>query len=146
MSNDNQSEDSLSASPLRTRRCIHLREKPQPLADITRPKKAAKDSNKPKGPQIEEGSLREHAWKELLNYTESITNPKILPMSTSTTTGVLGMSVPRSRWAPDFDLCNPKDLKEFLEEFEELVERCRLMEREKAKMVVKYVDKETKKF
>ena len=56
------------------------------------------------------------------------------------------MSAPRSRWAPDFDLCNPKDLKEFLEEFEELVERCRLMEREKTKIVVKYVDKETKKF
>ena len=67
-------------------------------------------------------------------------------MLTSTTTGVLEMPAPGSRWAPDFDSYNPEDLKDFLEEFEELAERCRLMEREKAKMVVKYVDKETKSF
>jgi len=30
-------------------------------AEVIRPKKAAKKSNKPKGPQIEEESLREHA-------------------------------------------------------------------------------------
>jgi len=88
MSNKNQSEDSLSASTLRTRRKTHLKERP---ADVTRPKKAAKNSNKPKGPQIEEESLREHTRRELLNLTEN------LIMSTSMTTGVLGMPAPGSR-------------------------------------------------
>jgi len=37
-------------------------------------------------------------------------------------------------------------LQEFLEEFEELAKRCRLRMREKAKIVVKYVDKETRRF
>jgi len=37
-------------------------------------------------------------------------------------------------------------LKEFLEKFEELAERHRLTMKEKTKMVVKYVNKETKKF
>jgi len=37
-------------------------------------------------------------------------------------------------------------LKEFLEEFEELAKRYGLTTKEKAKMVVKYIDKETKKF
>jgi len=37
-------------------------------------------------------------------------------------------------------------LQEFLEEFEELAKRCRLTTREKAKVVVKYVDRETRKF
>ena len=41
---------------------------------------------------------------------------------------------------------NPEELKEFLEEFEELAERHRLMTKEKTKMVVKYIDKATKKF
>jgi len=58
MSNESQSEDSLSASTLRTRRRTYPKERPM---DIIRPKKAAKESNKPKGPQIEEESLREHA-------------------------------------------------------------------------------------
>jgi len=56
MSNRNQSEDSLST--LRTRKRIYPKERP---AEVTRPKKAAKESNKPKGPQIEKESLREHA-------------------------------------------------------------------------------------
>jgi len=56
MSNENQSEDSLCASTLRTRRRMYPKERP---TDIIRPKKATKDSNKPKGPQIEKESLRE---------------------------------------------------------------------------------------
>jgi len=43
-------------------------------------------------------------------------------------------------------LRNPEELKELLEEFEELAERHGLTSKEKTKMVVKYVDKETKKF
>jgi len=58
MPNKNQSEDSLSASTLRTRRRTYPKERP---AEVTRPKKAAKESNKPKGSQIQEESLREHA-------------------------------------------------------------------------------------
>ena len=45
--NESQSEDSLSASTLRTRRRMYPKERPM---DIIRPKKAAKESNKPKGP------------------------------------------------------------------------------------------------
>jgi len=67
-------------------------------------------------------------------------------MSISMATGVLGMPAPRSRHAPEFDLQNPEELKKFLEEFEKLAERHGLMTKEKTKMVVKYVDKETKKF
>jgi len=67
-------------------------------------------------------------------------------MSTSMATRVLGMPAPGSRQAPEFDSRNPEKLKEFLEEFEELTERHRLMTKEKTKMVVKYVDKEMKKF
>jgi len=37
-------------------------------------------------------------------------------------------------------------LKEFLEEFEELAKRHGFITKEKTKMVVKYVDKETRKF
>jgi len=62
------------------------------------------------------------------------------------TTGVLGMPAPGSKRAPEFDLQNSEKLKEFLEEFEELAERHGLTTKEKTKMVVKYVDKETKKF
>jgi len=61
-------------------------------------------------------------------------------------TGVLGMLAPESRRTPDFDSRNPKELKEFLEEFEELAEKHSLTTKEKVKMVVKYVDKEMKKF
>jgi len=57
MPNRNQSEDSLSTSILRTRKRIYPKERP---AEVTRPKKAAKESNKPKRPQIEKESLREH--------------------------------------------------------------------------------------
>ena len=56
------------------------------------------------------------------------------------------MSAPGSRQAPDFDSRNPEELQEFLEEFEELAKRCRLIMREKAKIVVKYVDRETRRF
>jgi len=62
------------------------------------------------------------------------------------TTGVLGILAPGSRRAPKFDLRNPEKLKEFLEKFEELAEKHELMTKEKIKMVVNYVDKETKKF
>ena len=51
MPNRNQSEDSLSTSILRTRKRIYPKERP---AEVTRPKKAAKESNKPKRPQVEE--------------------------------------------------------------------------------------------
>jgi len=61
-------------------------------------------------------------------------------------TGVLGMPAPGSRRAPEFDSWSPEELKEFLEEFEELAERHGLTTKEKTKIVVKYVDKETKKF
>ena len=56
------------------------------------------------------------------------------------------MPAPGSRCAPELDSRNPEELKEFLEEFEELAERYGLTTKEKAKMVVKYVDKEMKKF
>ena len=137
MPNRNQSEDNLSASTLRTRRRTYPKKRP---AEVTRPKKAAKESNKPKRPQVEEESLREHTWRELLNPIENLT------ISMSMTTEVLGMQAPGSRRAPDFDWRNPEELKEFLEEFEELTEKFRLMTREKAKMVVKYVNKKTKQF
>ena len=135
--NESQSEDSLSASTLRTKRRTYPKKRP---TDIIRPKKAAKESNKPKGPQIEEESLREHTQRELLNSTENLT------MSISMATGVLGMSAPGSRRAPELDSQNPEELKEFLEEFEKLTERHGLTTKEKAKIVVKYVDKEMKKF
>jgi len=51
--NGNQSEDSLSASTLRSRRRIYPKER---LAEVTRPEKVAKESNKPKGPQTKEES------------------------------------------------------------------------------------------
>jgi len=130
------SEANFSASILKTRRKTY----PKKKSDVIRPKKAAKDSNKPKGPQIEEESLREHARRELLNPTE------ILTMSMSMATGVLDMPAPGSRQAPEFDSRNPAELKEFLEDFEELAKRYGLTMKEKAKIVVKYVDKETKKF
>ena len=57
-------------------------------------------------------------------------------MSTSMATEALGMPVPGSRRAPDFDSRNPEELKEFLEEFEELAEKFGLTMREKAKIVV----------
>jgi len=57
MPNGNQSEDSLSTSTLRTRRRTYPKKRP---AEVARPKKAAKESNKPKGPQVKEESLREH--------------------------------------------------------------------------------------
>ncbi|KXN85038.1 hypothetical protein AN958_11776 [Leucoagaricus sp. SymC.cos] len=66
--------------------------------------------------------------------------------SPTTPAGIVGISVPGTKQAPDFDSKNPKDLKKFLEEFEELAERNGLTVKEKAKMVVKYVNKETKAF
>ena len=59
---------------------------------------------------------------------------------------ILGMPAPGSKQAPEFDSRNPEELKEFLEEFEELAKRHGLTTKKKTKMVVKYVDKETKKF
>jgi len=67
-------------------------------------------------------------------------------MSTSIVTEVLGMLVPGSKQALEFDSRNLEKLKEFLEEFEELAERHGLTIEEKTKMVVKYVNKEIKKF
>jgi len=61
-------------------------------------------------------------------------------------TGVWDMPAPGSRQAPDFDSQNPEELQEFLEEFEKLAKRCRLTTREKAKIVVKYIDRETRRF
>ncbi|KXN92857.1 hypothetical protein AN958_06962 [Leucoagaricus sp. SymC.cos] len=61
-------------------------------------------------------------------------------------TGVFGMPAPGSSHTPDFDSTNPEDLKEILEEFEELAEECGLTKKEKAKVLVQYVDKGTKKF
>jgi len=61
------------------------------LTEVTRPKKAAKESNKPKGPQVEEESLRGYTQRELLNPTENLT------MSMSMATGVLGMPAPESK-------------------------------------------------
>ncbi|KXN82049.1 hypothetical protein AN958_03267 [Leucoagaricus sp. SymC.cos] len=53
------------------------------------------------------------------------------------------MPAPGSRHAPDFNSKDPEELKELLEEFEELAKSCSLTEKEKAKVVVKYIDKET---
>ena len=88
MSNENQSEDSLSASTLRTRKRKYLKKRP---VDIIKPKKAAKENNKPKEPQIEKESLKKHAQKELLNPTKN------LIISMLMATGVLGMPAPGSR-------------------------------------------------
>ena len=136
-SNENQSKDSLSTSTLRTRRRTYPKERP---LEVTRPKKVAKESNKPKGSQVKEESLREHTQRELLNPSKNLT------MSTSMATRVLDMPVPGSRYALEFDSQNPEELKKFLKEFEELAERHRLTTKEKTKIVVKYVNKETKKF
>jgi len=67
-------------------------------------------------------------------------------MSTSMATRVLGMLAPGSKHVPEFDSWNPEKLKEFLEEFEKLAKKHGLMTKEKTKIVVKYIDKETKKF
>jgi len=67
-------------------------------------------------------------------------------MLMSIATGVLGMPALGSKQAPEFDSRNLEELKEFLEEFEELAERHGLTTKEKTKIIVKYVDKETKKF
>ncbi|KXN91863.1 hypothetical protein AN958_11543 [Leucoagaricus sp. SymC.cos] len=56
------------------------------------------------------------------------------------------MPTPGSRHAPDFNSKDPEELKEFLEKFEELAKSCCLIEKEKAKVVVKYVDKEMKAY
>jgi len=48
--------------------------------------------------------------------------------------------------ALDFDFWNSENLKEFFKEFEELADKCRLIKKEKVKTIVKYIDKETKKF
>jgi len=56
-SNENQLENSFSASTLRTRRRMYPKKRP---TEVTRSKKAAKKSNKPKGSQIEEESLKEY--------------------------------------------------------------------------------------
>jgi len=69
-----------------------------------------------------------------------------LTMLMSMAIGVLGMPAPGSKRAPEFDSRNSEELKEFLEEFEELAERHGLTTKEKTKMVVKYVDKKIKKF
>jgi len=74
----------------------------------------------------------------------SRTNSLLSPSSTSMATGILGMPAPGSRHAPEFDSRNPEELKEFLEEFKELAERHGLTTKEKTKMVVKYIDKETR--
>ena len=58
----------------------------------------------------------------------------------------MNISALGSRKAPDFDLRNSKKLKEFLKEFKELAEKSGLTTKEKAKIVIKYVDKETKLF
>jgi len=58
MFNENQSEDSHSASTLRTRRRMYPKKRP---TEVTRSKKAAKESNKPKESQVEKESLREYA-------------------------------------------------------------------------------------
>jgi len=67
-------------------------------------------------------------------------------MLRSTSTRVWDMPTPGLRQAPNFDLQNPKELQEFLKKFEKLAKRCKLMTKEKTKMVVKYVDRETRKF
>jgi len=95
MSNKNQSEDSLNASTLRTRRRMYPKER---STEVTKPKKATKESNKPKGSQVEEESLREHAQRELINPSENLT------MLISIATGVLGMPALGSRHVPEFDL------------------------------------------
>jgi len=107
-------------------------------AEVTRPKKAAKESNKPKRSQIKEESLRKYIQRELLNSTENST------MLMSMVTGVLGIPALGSRRAPDFDLRNSEELKEFLKEFKKLAKKSRLMTREKAKIMVKYADKKMK--
>jgi hypothetical protein len=47
--------------------------------------------------------------------------------------------------APAFDGSEPRELNEFFEEFERLATRCGLDAAEKSKMVVKYVDLETRR-
>jgi len=70
---------------------------------VSQSKKVAKESTKPTDTLNNEETLREYAWKELFSQFESTTNAETLPMSTSVTTGVLGMPAPGSRRTPDFD-------------------------------------------
>jgi len=58
----------------------------------------------------------------------------------------LRISAPEFGRALNFDFWNSENLKEFFEEFEELADKCRLIKEEKVKTIVKYIDKETKKF
>jgi hypothetical protein len=51
---------------------------------------------------------------------------------------------PGTKRAPEFDKRDPEDLKDFLEESEELADRNGLTAKEKSKEVVKYADKETR--
>ena len=51
-----------------------------------------------------------------------------------------------SQHAPDFSLKNPEGLCKYLEEFEELAEWNGLTTKQKAKLLVKYVDKEMHAF
>ncbi|KAF8812182.1 hypothetical protein BYT27DRAFT_7087875 [Phlegmacium glaucopus] len=54
------------------------------------------------------------------------------------------MPDPGSKRAPDYNSRYPKELEEFLEEFENLAKQYELGGREMSRMVVRYVDRETR--
>jgi hypothetical protein len=68
------------------------------------------------------------------------------PATSTPVKGVGGMPAPGTKRAPEFHRKDPEELKDFLEEYEELADRNGLTEKEKAKEIVKYADKETRAF
>lgn len=115
---------------------------------IPQPKKESKNVSKKEVKQkhiLEEDILRQHTPKKLLSQLTISLSFSITPMTQPTTLpGVTGMPVAGTKHAPEFDSKNPEELKEFLEEFEDLAGRNGLTAKGKAKMVVKYVDQETR--
>ena len=73
-------------------------------------------------------------------------NIEILHIIILAITRILEMSASRFRRALNFDFWNSEGFKEFFKEFKELADKCGLIKKEKAKTVVKYIDKEIKKF
>ncbi|KAF8639251.1 hypothetical protein AX17_001616 [Amanita inopinata Kibby_2008] len=60
--------------------------------------------------------------------------------------GIVGMPAPGNPRAPHFDSKYPEELRDFLKEFDEYAEACGLTTQDKARVVVRYTDAETKRF
>ena len=66
-------------------------------------------------------------------------------MSSASMKGINGMPAPTSNKAPTFN-SETSELFKFFEYFEDLADACALTDTEKCKIVVRYVDKATKRF